>query len=278
MKKEDWLEYFQLINDRLPTAEEQIEALENGDYYVINKASQGSNSHIKQTNSEENDLGQFSVSYQRDDFKNESLNFWRWIMSSLHHPVEGANYSQPSWYGWAIIGILSLLSGLASGILVNAITRGTAGMLGVTGGNTGIGEFVWKTIFTSALFVFCILLVTIFGGWVAKRGILGNKSFTFKFAIDYYGRLYVPLLAIFILVFLSSMLKIVYLTIVLASIGGVLWSFISIFAIMNTKSEHSALDTFYAMLLALIVNFLIVFSITLLVIFPTFGEGIVRIL
>ena len=105
--------------------------------------------------------------------------------------------------------------------------------------------FNFKVFFVSliaaALFLFSIIL----GGFVVKRLVYQDRSFTFNKAFDWYGRLYAIVLPFIAASALFALLGVIHLSLFFTWIGLLLIGVGATFAFM---------DPFYKYLLAIIIN------------------------
>ena len=287
MNKEDWEEYFELINKRKPSQEEEEKALENGEYFLdigqelidSGDGKLGDKTKLEDTEKLEENMIESLLHVEYDQDEADQVKFWPWLVSSLKKPVEEyKSVKGASWYGWAVLGILSLIAGLVNGLLGANISHGVSGeieeyayMYGTSDytAATTSNDFSVSSMLITCLVVFLMSLALVFSGWVARRGILVDKDFTFKKAIDSYGRLFVPVCLILSLTLIFSLFKISSLAFIFLFLALAFTSFISSFAIIHSKNNNGVLDDFYAAILAVMVNGLMLGLAAILVFVPS---------
>ena len=120
---------------------------------------------------------------------------------------------------------------------------------GMYNGPTFNFKVFFVSLIAAALFLFSIIL----GGFVVKRLVYQDRSFTFNKAFDWYGRLYAIVLPFIAVSALFALLGIIHLSLFFTWIGLLLVGVGATFALIYSKTNNS-MDPFYKYLLAIIIN------------------------
>ena len=87
----------------------------------------------------------------------------------------------------------------------------------------------------------------VLGGLLVRRLVYSDTTFTFQQAMNQYGRLYVPLLALILLAEFFALVGVNSLVVFLSYASYMMFSVIFTFEILHTRVMRSG-DTFYLML------------------------------
>lgn len=187
---------------------------------------------------------------QPNEFSKTMKGFWAWLISAWKSPTSEVESSK-------INGYLSLgLTVLFSAIVLNSNIFNVFRM--VTFGYFGAPIFDFKIFFVSLIAAALILFSIILGGFVVKRWVYKDESFSFNKAFDWYGRLYAIVLPFVAVSALLSLLGVVSLSLFLTWIGVLIIGVGATFALIYSKTTTS-MDPFYKYLLAIVVNGIVTF-------------------
>lgn len=182
---------------------------------------------------------------QPSEFSKTMKSFWTWLVSAWKSPTSEVESSK-------VNGYLSLgLTVFFFAIVANYNIFSTIGIMsfGMYNGPTFNFKIFFVSLIAAALFLFSIIL----GGFVVKRLVYQDRSFTFNKAFDWYGRLYAIVLPFIAVSALFALLGIIHLSLFFTWIGLLLVGVGATFALIYSKTNNS-MDPFYKYLLAIIVN------------------------
>lgn len=182
---------------------------------------------------------------QPNEFSKTMKGFWTWLVSAWKSPTSEVESSKVNDY-------LSLgLTVFFFAIVANYNIFSTIGIMsfGMYNGPTFNFKIFFVSLIAAALFLFSIIL----GGFVVKRLVYQDRSFTFNKAFDWYGRLYAIVLPFIAVSALFALLGIIHLSLFFTWIGLLLVGVGATFALIYSKTNNS-MDPFYKYLLAIIVN------------------------
>ena len=182
---------------------------------------------------------------QPSEFSKTMKGFWTWLVSAWKSPTSEVESSK-------VNGYLSLgLTVFFFAIVANYNIFSTIGIMsfGMYNGPTFNFKVFFVSLIAAALFLFSIIL----GGFVVKRLVYQDRSFTFNKAFDWYGRLYAIVLPFIAVSALFALLGIIHLSLFFTWIGLLLVGVGATFALIYSKTNNS-MDPFYKYLLAIIVN------------------------
>lgn len=182
---------------------------------------------------------------QPNEFSKTMKGFWTWLVSAWKSPTSEVESSK-------VNGYLSLgLTVFFFAIVANYNIFSTIGIisLGTYNGPTFNFKVFFVSLIAAALFLFSIIL----GGFVVKRLVYQDRSFTFNKAFDWYGRLYAIVLPFIAVSALFALLGIIHLSLFFTWIGLLLVGVGATFALIYSKTNNS-MDPFYKYLLAIIIN------------------------
>ena len=171
--------------------------------------------------------------------------FWAWLVSAWKSPTSEVESSK-------VNGYLSLgLTAFFFAIVANYNIFSTIGIMsfGMYNGPTFNFKVFFVSLIAAALFLFSIIL----GGFVVKRLVYQDRSFTFNKAFDWYGRLYAIVLPFIAASALFALLGIIHLSLFFIWIVLLLVGVGATFALIYSKTNNS-MDPFYKYLLAIIIN------------------------
>ena len=186
---------------------------------------------------------------QPNEFSKTMKGFWTWLVSAWKSPTSEVESSK-------VNGYLSLgLTVFFFAIVANSNVYSIINMFRVY--SLSLYDVVpslnFKVFFVSliaaALFLFSIIL----GGFVVKRLVYQDGSFTFNKAFDWYGRLYAIVLPFIAISALFALLGVIQLSLLFTWIGILLIGVGATFALIYSKTNNS-MDPFYKYLLAIIIN------------------------
>ena len=273
-----------------PNCGKEIEA---GSVFCTNCGTKMENQPANET-STANSVKPFVTEEQREILKNGATNLWEWIVSAVKVPTKNVQENTPLWFSWLSIILTAIFGALALGkILVNIITNASTSVGNALGSaNNSLGSLynqnVENTVANTANHVFGQMIfpiiisfiilhaATILGGWLANFAILGDKTFTFKKMLNYYGRFYVLLFALNFVSFLFALIGNNALAIFIIYLALMLWGFISFFTYINTIHQRK-MDTFYIKLLAWLANSAIL-GLAFLIVFAFMGSEIATLI
>lgn len=182
---------------------------------------------------------------QPNEFSKTMKGFWTWLVSAWKSPTSEVESSK-------VNGYLSLgLTVFFFAIVANYNIFSTIGIisLGTYNGPTFNFKVFFVSLIAAALFLFSIIL----GGFVVKRLVYQDRSFTFNKAFDWYGRLYAIVLPFIVASALFALLGVIHLSLFFTWIGLLLIGVGATFALIYSKTNNS-MDPFYKYLLAIIIN------------------------
>ena len=182
---------------------------------------------------------------QPNEFSKTMKGFWTWLVSAWKSPTSEVESSK-------VNGYLSLgLTVFFFAIVANYNIFSTIGIMsfGMYNGPTFNFKVFFVSLIAAALFLFSIIL----GGFVVKRLVYQDGSFTFNKAFDWYGRLYAIVLPFIAISALFALLGVIQLSLLFTWIGLLLVGVGATFALIYSKTNNS-MDPFYKYLLAIIVN------------------------
>jgi len=182
---------------------------------------------------------------QPSEFSKTMKGFWAWLVSAWKSPTSEVESSK-------VNGYLSLgLTAFFFAIVANYNIFSTIGIMsfGMYNGPTFNFKVFFVSLIAAALFLFSIIL----GGFVVKRLVYQDGSFTFNKAFDWYGRLYAIVLPFIAISALFALLGVIQLSLLFTWIGILLIGVGATFALIYSKTNNS-MDPFYKYLLAIIIN------------------------
>ena len=182
---------------------------------------------------------------QPNEFSKTMKGFWTWLVSAWKSPTSEVESSK-------VNGYLSLgLTVFFFAIVANYNIFSTIGIMsfGMYNGPTFNFKIFFVSLIAAALFLFSIIL----GGFVVKRLVYQDRSFTFNKAFDWYGRLYAIVLPFIAVSALFALLGIIHLSLFFTWIVLLLVGVGATFALIYSKTNNS-MDPFYKYLLAIIIN------------------------
>ena len=182
---------------------------------------------------------------QPNEFSKTMKGFWTWLVSAWKSPTSEVESSK-------VNGYLSLgLTAFFFAIVANYNIFSTIGIMsfGMYNGPTFNFKVFFVSLIAAALFLFSIIL----GGFVVKRLVYQDRSFTFNKAFDWYGRLYAIVLPFIVASALFALLGVIHLSLFFTWIGLLLIGVGATFALIYSKTNNS-MDPFYKYLLAIIIN------------------------
>lgn len=182
---------------------------------------------------------------QPSEFSKTMKGFWAWLVSAWKSPTSEVESSK-------VNGYLSLgLTVFFFAIVANYNIFSTLGIisLGMYNGPTFNFKVFFVSLIAAALFLFSIIL----GGFVVKRLVYQDRSFTFNKAFDWYGRLYAIVLPFIAISALFALLGVIHLSLFFTWIGLLLIGVGATFALIYSKTNNS-MDPFYKYLLAILIN------------------------
>ncbi|GGE32548.1 DUF6574 domain-containing protein [Streptococcus himalayensis] len=185
--------------------------------------------------------------------------FWEWLVASWKSPSAEGELNKTN--GYLAFGFLSLFYTITIFMSMYHLTGGVTRIINSFNSYNsqnvqnplGISAF-FMILISSALYVFSI----IFSGFVVKRLVYQDSTFTFTKAFDWYGRLFsinillTGISALFALIGLvQPALFIFWISLLITSVGVV-------YALIVSKGE-SKMDPFYKYLIAILLNGFIMF-------------------
>ena len=182
---------------------------------------------------------------QPNEFSKTMKGFWTWLVSAWKSPTSEVESSK-------VNGYLSLgFTVFFFAIVANYNIFSSLGFisLGMYNGPTFNFKVFFVSLIAAALFLFSIIL----GGFVVKRLVYQDRTFTFNKAFDWYGRLYAIVLPFIAVSALFALLGVIHLSLFFTWIGLLLVGVGATFALIYSKTSTS-MDPFYKYLLAIIVN------------------------
>lgn len=270
--KNEWQEYFELMNDRKPTEEEVNAALAAGeiDAEVV----------VEEVVTPVQPTQPVAASVQTTDYKKSSVDteeikkqlsgFWGWTKDAVKNPALADGQEAPKFYGLISLALSSVIfaasiTGLIYLLLKGSIFQKILGELGI-GGQNVIAMWTEVTKFTTimpsvgnvATRVFMYMLVLgalmyasiVLATFVARRYVLQDASFDFMRAVDVIGRGVVFAQLAWVLIFLEGYLNLLghhaYILIFVLIAAFLFGAFYALFTAVN----HSTLNNFYAVLAA----------------------------
>lgn len=233
--KKEWAEYFELINDRQPSAEEVLAAIESGEISVSEKVL----TKNKQT-----------ITVDTNQLKN----YFNWLRESWVHPVNSHHVSG-KYYGLITLGLAALTLGTGIWFMYRNTARSIGGAISPLFGNgfESSANTIATNIFLPAILLVAILyLAIVVAGFVTKRLIFQESEFSFNEAFDYYGRMFSVILLINVFVLVFAMLSSVVMAMVILYISITIVGFIGTYSVFSSISK-TKLDSFYAALIGNVV-------------------------
>lgn len=253
--KKEWTEYFELINDRQPSAEEVLAAIESGEISFSEKSSPKN----KQT-----------ITVNKNSFKN----YFNWLKESWVHPVN-SHYVSGKYYGLITLGIAALTLGIAIWFIYRNTARSIGSAMSPLFGNgfESSSDNVATNIFLPAVLLIAILyLAIVISGFVTKRLVFQESEFSLNETFDYYGRMFSIILLINVFVLLFAMLSSVVLAMSAMYISITIVGFIGTYSVFSSISK-TKLDSFYAALIGNVV-FGGIFGVIALITITTIGKQV----
>lgn len=202
-----------------------------------------------------------------ENFKAWALKFWEWFLSALKKPYNKKS-TDSYWYGGIILILTSILTSLTFARLAMNIEKSVSSTLNPFTQNTTWGS-ASKSFLTAAdtttsntvghlvlpmIIGFLVMNIGIFlAGWISNRGVLGNKTFDFKYTVNFYGRLYVPLCSLSLVGLILSLVKANSLAVLVMLLSLTFLTFITVFGVFKTTSDRN-LDVFWLRLLVWLAN------------------------
>jgi len=194
--------------------------------------------------------------------KNGAANLWAWVLSALKSPFNGAEANDKLWFGWVAVILSSIFGALVPATLAwksvsqlyqtgsSFLNNFDGGLFSSLGGG-GLSSLAGSTnsAITSLFFMLCLGLLiihfaVILGGLLVKRNILGDVTYTFRRAMNEYGRMYVLVLAVIVVSELFALLGISAFVVLLNVVSYVLFAFIFSFGVVHPVTEKAG-DVFY---------------------------------
>lgn len=265
MNKQEWLAQFEAITGRTATAEEIAQALEAGKFQEVSTKE----THVEQTPVQEKPVQTTEAAStqaapaapaQPSEFQKTMSSYWKWLIAAWKNPTAEGTL-EPK-HAYLAFGTLTLFYTLTIFIAVyqagRALTGGinrAANLFSTNSSNAFqmSNPVDFSTFFTiliaAALYLFSIVL----GGFVVKRMIYQNTSFTFTRAFDYYAKLFSINIILTALASICAPLNIVTFAAFLFIVSLFIFTVGTIFSIAQTEGD-SKMDSFYRFLLAVIVN------------------------
>lgn len=253
--KKEWTEYFELINDRQPNAEEVLAAIESGEISLSEKSS----TENKQT---------ITVD------KNQLKNYFNWLKESWVHPVNSHHVSG-KYYGLITLGLAALTLGIGIWFMYHNTARSIGNATSSFFGNgfESSSNTIAANIFLPAILLIAILyLAVVVAGFVTKRLIFQESEFSFNEAFDYYGRMFSVILLINVFLLVFAMLSSVFMAMVILYISMTLVGFIGTYSVFSSISK-TKLDSFYAALIGNVV-FGFIFGVIAFIAVTTIGKQV----
>jgi len=167
---------------------------------------------------------------QPSEFSKTMKGFWAWLVSAWKSPTSEVESSK-------VNGYLSLgLTAFFFAIVANYNIFSTIGIMsfGMYNGPTFNFKVFFVSLIAAALFLFSIIL----GGFVVKRLVYQDRSFTFNKAFDWYGRLYAIVLPFIAVSALFALLGIIHLSLFFTWIGLLLVGVGATFALIYSKTNN----------------------------------------
>lgn len=257
MNKQEWLAQFEAITGRTATAEEIAQALEAGKFQEVSTKE----THVEQTPVQEKPVQTTEAApAQPSEFQKTMSSYWKWLIAAWKNPTAEGTL-EPK-HAYLAFGTLTLFYTLTIFIAVyqagRALTGGinrAANLFSTNSSNAFqmSNPVDFSTFFTiliaAALYLFSIVL----GGFVVKRMIYQNTSFTFTRAFDYYAKLFSINIILTALASICALLNIVTFAAFLFIVSLFIFTVGITFSIAQTEGD-SKMDSFYRFLLAVIVN------------------------
>lgn len=292
MNKQEWLEYFEAINGRTATAEEIAQAQAAGEFQAEPVAPQPQpvsqnpvppvQEPVQPQPASQNPVPPIQEQAQQatvpptqplqqtvppvanpsnpqsDEFKRKLNHFWKWLVEAWKKPTSEGDIHSPN--GYIAFGCLTVLYTLTIFLSAYHVGRmATGGINSFVGSLTGSSSsYVTNPVDVTALFMILVasglfIFSMILGGFVVKRMVFQDTTFTFKKAFDYYGRLFSINILLTAVSTVFALLNVLPFALFLVLVSVFIFSIASTFAIAQTKGE-SRMDPFYKFLLAVIVN------------------------
>lgn len=265
MNKQEWLAQFEAITGRTATAEEIAQALEAGKFQEVTteepqvKANPVQEKPVQTTEAASTQAAPAAPA-QPSEFQKTMSSYWKWLIAAWKNPTAEGTL-EPK-HAYLAFGTLTLFYTLTIFIAVyqagRALTGGinrAANLFSTNSSNAFqmSNPVDFSTFFTiliaAALYLFSIVL----GGFVVKRMIYQNTSFTFTRAFDYYAKLFSINIILTALASICALLNIVTFAAFLFIVSLFIFTVGITFSIAQTEGD-SKMDSFYRFLLAVIVN------------------------
>lgn len=265
MNKQEWLAQFEAITGRTATAEEIAQALEAGKFQEVTteepqvKANPVQEKPVQTTEAASTQAAPAAPA-QPSKFQKTMSSYWKWLIAAWKNPTAEGTL-EPK-HAYLAFGTLTLFYTLTIFIAVyqagHALTGGinrAANLFSTNSSNAFqmSNPVDFSTFFTiliaAALYLFSIVL----GGFVVKRMIYQNTSFTFTRAFDYYAKLFSINIILTALASICALLNIVTFAAFLFIVSLFIFTVGITFSIAQTEGD-SKMDSFYRFLLAVIVN------------------------
>ncbi|MGT2865523.1 DUF6574 domain-containing protein [Streptococcus fryi] len=294
MNKQDWLDYFEAINGRAATHEEINKALLSGEFtdssantseikfdsnhqttqeQFTSQANQGNahfqNSFTQQGHGANPNSQVYNVQVAVPSSFSIYLNkLWQWLTSSWKNPTSYI-LSEGKWNGLTSLGlqvffatltIFYTLKGIGrifSGFLSNFLpSELTSELYSYT--YPGVPSMGFQMFFRLFVVVAFLLFSVIFSAYIVKRFVYRDTNFTFKFTIDWFGRLYAINIILFAMSFILSILGIYTLVVFLFNVAMLIIPIGSLYT-LSLLTNNFKMDKFYIFSLGILVNAIITF-------------------
>ncbi|MBM7643434.1 DUF6574 domain-containing protein [Streptococcus loxodontisalivarius] len=248
MKKQDWLDYFEAVNGRSPEQAEIDKAKLNGDFteegeeeQVVEKTAVESKESTSQAPLVDSNNSQTVVIQQvaaPSPFTIFWKQFWNWLVASWKNPtLEQVSHK---YNGLTAFGLLAFFSTLAfSAAFIKA----------------GIMDFSgFISVFVGLAFVYFSF---IFGGFVVKRLVYREESFTLGASFEWFGRLLSLNLLFTALATVFAFINVNTLAFLLIAASYFVFVAASSYTLFHAKN-NSSLDLFYKYMIACVAYAVIV--------------------
>lgn len=198
---------------------------------------------------------QYQVPQQPGKFQIMMKDFWTWFQSSLKAPTSVNTGTATN--GYIIFGLLSFFYALTLFLLARLVTRPLSDLSALAGTNYN------NPIGFQAFLIFCLVSVlsvfsVIFAGFVVKRFVFQDASFTFPNSFEWYGRHFAISLILVVVACLFALLGIATFAGYLLFASFALLGVVGTFNIARSLDTSNNMDKFYKYLLAFVVNILII--------------------
>ncbi|WP_100665206.1 hypothetical protein [Leuconostoc citreum] len=185
--KKEWTEYFALINDREPSAEEVIKAIESGDISI------NANSNTKDGAFAEAELSEKTHKAYKNA-KKQAGNYWVWIKPILGHPSEHANVTGTIFL-WLTFAIASITGALSFSNVVRRSLNAAYQSYSAFSGNSQ-ATMIRQSLdaFNMQLFFYAVVIFAILYLAALPGLLLVNRTvFSVKITVSKYLKWFVPL-------------------------------------------------------------------------------------